>query len=179
MNIILFEAEEAASNLVSIEDRRSIHILKILKSSLGDRVRVGIINGKTGVGLIKKISGNKVTLEISLSGCVPKPPLTDLILALPRPIMLKRVLAQSTALGVRKIFLVNARKVEKSFFNSSLLQDGTYREYLIHGLEQSVDTILPTVTIHKRFKPFMEDELTKPADYQNRLIAHPDAKQNL
>ncbi|MCW8890709.1 MAG: 16S rRNA (uracil(1498)-N(3))-methyltransferase, partial [Sedimenticola sp.] len=46
-------------------------------------------------------------------------------------------------------------------------------EALILGLEQVKDTQLPQVSLHKRFKPFVEDEL--PALLQDKLglVAHP------
>lgn len=179
MNIILFEPHEVLPGPITINDRRSDHIIKVLQSTPGDRVRVGIVNGRTGVGIVQKISRKEVTLDLQINGPQPHRPCTDLVLALPRPIMLKRVLAQATALGVDRIFLVNAKKVEKSFFNASLLEENSCREYLIYGLEQAVDTILPEVTIHKRFKPFMEDELPKLIDYPGRYIAHPEARKNL
>ncbi len=179
MNIILFEPHEITTKQITIQDRRSTHIIKVLKSAPGDKVRVGIIDGGTGTGTITELSKQTVTLDIQITKPKPPPPNTDLILALPRPIMLKRVLAQATTLGVERIFLVNAKKVEKSFFSASLLEENSYREYLLKGLEQAVDTLLPKVTIHKRFKPFIEDELPKYGGYQNHLIAHPDTSKNL
>ncbi len=180
MNIILFEPHEAATNQITIHDRRSEHILKVLKSAPGDTVRVGIINGGSGSGIITETSDKSVTIKLQINNPEPPPrPLTDLILALPRPIMLKRVLAQATALGVGRIFLVNAKRVEKSFFHASLLEDESYRDYLIQGLEQSVDTLLPKVSIHQRFKPFIEDDLPELTDYPCRLLAHPNTKHGL
>ena len=179
MNIILFEAHETAANPVTIQDRRSVHIVKVLKAAPGDTVRVGIINGGLGTGSIIKISKQAVTLELRITEPRPPRPLTELILALPRPIMLKRVLAQATTLGVGRIFLINARRVEKSFFEASLLEEASYRDYLLQGLEQAVDTVLPKVSLHKRFKPFIEDELPELIDYPGRLIAHPQAPHGL
>lgn len=180
MNIILIDTNEIHDNTVVLEDRRANHILKILHSAIGDSLRIGIINGQTGLGYVEQLKQGQVTLTLDINGPFPKQPQTDLLLALPRPIMLKRVLVQATTLGVGQIFLTNAKRVEKSFFGASLLQEENYRPFLLHGLEQAIDTILPKVHIHKRFKPFMEDILAPKLDnYANRLIAHPNTAKNL
>jgi RsmE family RNA methyltransferase len=94
--------------------------------------------------------------------------------------MLKRILSQTASLGVSRIFLINANRVEKSFFNASLLHPSSYNKHLYHGLEQAVDTNLPEITIHPRFRPFVEDLLpTIISDYPVRLVAHPEAEATL
>lgn len=180
MNLILLFPHEIDNNRVILRDRRAEHISSVLKSQAGDIVRVGIVDGPTGKGHIVSISRREVILEINAGGPIPAIPLTDLILALPRPIMLKRVLAQASALGVGRIFLINANRVEKSFFNATMIKQHDFAEHLIHGLEQGMDTRLPEVTIHERFRPFCEDLLpTIINDYPVRLIAHPDTDQFL
>jgi RsmE family RNA methyltransferase len=131
-----------------------------------------------GEGLISAISRDEVMLQVRVD--TPPPPKLglSLILALPRPIMLKRVLAQATALGVDHIHLVNAGRVEKSFFEASPVKDNGFTPFLINGLEQAVDTMLPTVSVHPRFRPFIEDVMpTLPAG--RKLIAHPDGGEDL
>ncbi|MCB2181122.1 MAG: 16S rRNA (uracil(1498)-N(3))-methyltransferase [Desulfobulbaceae bacterium] len=174
MNIILFDKSEIQNNRVVLKDRRSKHIIKVLGSSQGDIVRTGIINGPTGTSKIISISKDSVELCTDHSGPLPEVPPTDLILALPRPIMLKRIFSQAATLGVGRIFLINANRVEKSFFSASLLQENNFYQHLLHGLEQAVDTRVPEVTIHSRFKPFVEDTLPQlNAAWNVRLVAHP------
>ena len=175
MNLILIDPQEVAQEQVILEDRRREHIRKILRSQVGDTVRVGIVNGLLGRGVILELNRERVVLRLTLDTPPPPPPTTDLILALPRPIMLRRVLAQATTLGVGRIFLINAKRVEKSFFNASLLQEEFYKEFLYQGLEQAGDTRLPTVHLFQRVRPFVEDHLPELARAcPLRLIAHPD-----
>ena len=99
--------------------------------------------------------------EIAFSLDQPPPgklPLT-LVLALPRPKMLRRILRTVGECGVRELHLINSYKVEKSFWQSPLLVEHTMRDYLLQGLEQASDTIVPEVQLHTRFKPFAEDLL--------------------
>lgn len=94
--------------------------------------------------------------------------------------MLRRILSQVTALGVGAIHLINASRVEKSFWEAGILQPEEYHNHLIQGLEQAVDTRLPDVQIHPQFKPFIEDlfpSYTK--TYHHLLLAHPAGGQQL
>ena len=185
MNLLLFESNEIKiDNTVRLQDRRSQHIIKVLGCKPGDIVRAGEINGPAGTGEILAIRGNgkdaEVVLRFSAQRDHPEPPAVDLIMGLVRPIMLKRVLAQAASLGVGRIFLINANRVEKSFFGATLLKNGNYRPYLLQGLEQAKDTRLPQVTIHERFKPFVEDFIPGVVgNYARMLVAHPEGSQNL
>ena len=181
MNLLLIKPEEIQTdNSVILKDRRHVHIRDILKSQAGDSLRIGVLNGPIGSGIIINIDRRQTLLNISLNSKLPSRPKTDLILALPRPIMLKRILAQAAALGVGHIYLINANRVEKSFFTSALIADNNFEEPLCYGLEQAMDTLLPEVSVHHRFRPFVEDLLPKIInDYQNRLLAHPASNENL
>jgi len=104
----------------------------------------------------------------------PKLPLT-LILALPRPKVLKRVLRSIGALGVPRVILLNCFRVEKSYWSSPALHPGSLREQLILGLEQARDTVLPEIVLRPLFKPFVEDELPAVIKGTLPLVAHPIA----
>lgn len=184
MNIILFEKNElAAGNRVVLHDHRAKHIVKILKSEPGESVRVGEVNGGMGTGEILTVQRKYpfvVELAVSLSDKLIVAPAIDLLLALPRPIMLKRILSQVTALGVGTIYLINANRVEKSFWDAGILQEKEYRPHLIHGLEQAVDTRVPKILIYRSFRLFVEDHLPKISDqYSSLVIGHPHSQKNL
>lgn len=183
MNIVLFESQEIVGNTVFLEGRRAQHIVKVLRAKPGDNVRVGCINGKMGCGVIKNSNPRQpysVVLEISLKQSPEPTPQIDIILALPRPVMFKRILRHATALGIGRLYVVNANRVEKSFWDASVMQESFYRKHLIRGLEQAVDTRLPTISFHKGFKPFVESTLPiMSSGYRNLLLAHPDVKSTL
>lgn len=178
MNLILIRADELNDCQVRLTDRRADHLRKILKVTVGDTVRVGIIDGLMGIGTVDDISKHAVVLTLQTNTAPPNKLELDLILALPRPIMLKRVLAQIAALGVNHLFLINASRVEKSFFEASPIKDEEFTPYLHNGLEQAVDTIVPTVSVHHRFKPFIEDTLPTIAAGR-KIIAHPVSATSL
>jgi RsmE family RNA methyltransferase len=185
MNLILFEPHEInADKTVHLDDRRSRHIINVLGSQPGERLKAGIVNGPIGSAEIISITKDRKTaaviLRFSAEEPVPQAPFCDLIVALPRPIMLKRILAQAAELGVRNIFLINANRVEKSFFQANLLKKEKYRQFLLHGMEQAKDTLMPEVSVHKRFRPFVEDFIpTIAKTYSRMLVAHPEAGEDL
>ena len=174
MNIILIAPEEVTDNQVTLTDKRAAHITNVLKADCGHTLRTGLINGPIGSSRVVALEKNAVTLATNHNGPPPAPPQTDLILALPRPIMLKRIFSQTATLGVGRIFLIKANRVEKSFFSASLLERKNFYPHLLHGLEQAVDTLVPKVSIHTRFKPFIEDYLPEIiTNYQEKIVAHP------
>jgi RsmE family RNA methyltransferase len=180
MNLILLHPRELTGQHVTLTGRRAEHIRKILRAAVGDTLRVGMLGGLLGTGCIREMAGNSVVLEVQLTSEPPPFPPTDLILAVPRPIMLKRVLAQAVSMGVSRIFLINANRVEKSFFSSTLIQSNDFTEPLCLGLEQAMDTRLPEISVHPRFRPFVEDLLPQLlSDCPIRLLAHPEGDQTI
>ncbi len=174
MNLVLIKPDEIKGDIIILSGRRCSHIRKILRARVNDTVKVGVINGNMGIGLITDMAADQITLRLTLDVLPPPRPLIDLILALPRPIMLKRILVQAVTMGVNHIHLINANRVEKSFFSASLVKDGEWYNYLLQGLEQAVDTRLPVLSVHRQFRPFVEDVLPgELVEVEHRLVAHP------
>ncbi len=183
MNIILAEAAEIVDGRLTVTDHRAEHIVRVLRAEIGDRLRIGLINGRRGIGTVAVLQQRppiSVTLALELGEAIGEIPPIDLILALPRPIMLKRILSQVTALGVGTIHLINAKRVEKSFWEAGLLLPDEYRVHLRHGLEQAVDTRMPEIRLHPRFRPFIEDFFPPlAAAYRFLVVADPAGDRRL
>ena len=174
MNLLLLEdADFVAADRVVLAGRRLKHLQEVHRAAVGDSLRVGRIGGLMGSGSLLELTEQHAVLQISLNQSPPaKLPLT-LLLALPRPKMLKRVLQTVSAMGVPRLILLNSYRVEKSFWQSPYLAPEAIREQLLLGLEQARDTILPEVRIEKRFKPFVEDQLPTLAAGTLGLTGHP------
>ena len=175
MNLILFTADELnAGAQLTLSDHRFTQIHSVHRSQLGDTVKVGEINGLIGTGTITFIDDQQVKLSVCLTDPPPqKIPLT-IILALPRPKMIRRIFRTIAELGAERLIIINSYKVEKSFWQSPAITKDKVRTYLTDGLQQSKDTQLPAIEFHKRFKPFVEDELTAIIDGKKALLAHPN-----
>ncbi len=174
MNLLLLEdADFVAADRVVLAGRRLKHLQEVHRAAVGDSLRVGRIGGLMGSGSLLELTEQHAVLQISLNQSPPaKLPLT-LLLALPRPKMLKRVLQTVSAMGVPRLILLNSYRVEKSFWQTPFLEPEAIREQLILGLEQARDTVLPEVVIEKRFKPFVEDQLPGIAADSLGLVGHP------
>lgn len=174
MNLLLLDdADFVAADRVILRDRRLTHLQDVHRAESGDRLRVGRLGGLMGEGRLLRLEANEAELQVSFDQAPPaKLPLT-LLLALPRPKMLRRVLQTVAAMGVPRLVLLNSYRVEKSFWQTPFLDPEAIREQLILGLEQARDTLLPEVIIEKRFKPFVEDRLPALAAGSLGLIGHP------
>ncbi|EJZ56097.1 RsmE [Pseudomonas fluorescens R124] len=174
MNLLLLEeADFIAADRVVLRDRRLTHMQEVHRSEVGDSLRVGRINGLMGSAELLRLEAGEAELRVSLDQSPPaKLPLT-LVLALPRPKMLRRVFQTVATMGVSKVILVNSYRVEKSFWQTPFLEPEAIRENLILGLEQARDTVLPEIIIEKRFKPFVEDRLPAISEGTLGLVGHP------
>lgn len=174
MNLILLHADELLSgNRVTLCDARFLHIRDVLRAGKGDSVKVGIVNGARGTALITTLEKDRVELQYHCAEAPPaKLPLT-VILALPRPKAARRLCRTIAELGAQKLILLNSYRVEKSYWQSPLLEPDKLHNYFIQGLQQAGDTTLPHIQIEKRFKPFVEDRLPEITRNTRALVAHP------
>jgi RsmE family RNA methyltransferase len=174
MNLILLsDSDFITPTRARLTDRRFVHIQEILKAEKGQALTVGKINGLMGQGEVVSQTSKAIELEVKLDTKPPEALPLTLILALPRPPMLKRILFSASMLGVKKIIILNFNRVEKSLWNSSSLKPQAMEEQLILGLEQAKDTVMPEIIIKKGFKPFVEDELPTLIKSKLALVAHP------
>jgi len=87
--------------------------------------------------------------------------------------VLKRLWAQLAALGVSRIHLTNAKRVERFYFDSHAIRKEVYRPRLIEGLSQVRDTHVPEVHVHKFFRKLVEEVLEEAHPHAKRLVADP------
>lgn len=179
MNLILLFKDDFTDggNKVRLAGRRLKHVLRVHRAKPGDELCIGLEGGGIGTGIVTHIDDNILEMDIELKKGPPASLSLTLVLALPKPKVLKRVLSSASAMGIKKIFLINSFRVEKSFWQSPVLDGETIKEQLILGLEQAKDTILPEVFLRNRFKPFVEDELPDIAGKTLRIVAHPTAPE--
>jgi RsmE family RNA methyltransferase len=174
VNLILLGADDVRTDgTARLSDRRAAHLLAVLKVAPGQAVRVGLVDGARGVGTVTSVADGAVELRCAFEAAPPPRPSVDLLLALPRPKVMRRLWAQLAALGVGQIIVTNAARVERHFFDTHVLTPECYRPLLIEGLQQASDTRLPTVSIHRQFKVLVEDHLDRLFPAGQRLVAHP------
>ena len=172
MNRILFEKGEISSGVATFGGVRAEHVLKVLHGEVGQILKTGEVDGPIGTGEITAIENGLVTVRLT-HDAEALAPWVDLILAPPRPRVMKRLLPQLASLGVGRIVLVGAKKVEKDFWGATLLKEEIYRPLLIDGLMQAGTTALPTISTVRNFRKWLRDDLDGEFTTSNRILAHP------
>jgi 16S rRNA (uracil1498-N3)-methyltransferase len=177
MNLILLFQDDFIDNtsIVRLQGRRLKHVLEVHRAAVGDELCVGILNGQIGFGRVTLLTQSVLEMDVRLERAPSVALPMTLILALPRPKVLRRVLRSVSSLGVKKVVLLNCFRVEKSFWQSPFLNESGIQEQLVLGLEQARDTVLPEVLLRPLFKPFVEDELPAVIKGTLPLVAHPNA----
>ena len=199
MNRILFEKDEIVDGVATFGGERAEHVLNVLHGEVSQVLKTGEVDGKIGTSEIVDIAqcpqrprcealanGSAVTAPRGedASGTVRITvtcthteksilPWVDLILAPPRPRVMKRLLPQLATMGVGRIFLVGAKKVEKDFWGATLLKPENYRPLLIDGLMQAGTSILPVLETRRNFRKFVKEELDALWPSAKRIVAHP------
>ena len=179
MNRILFEKDEIVDGIATFGGERAEHVMNVLHGEVGQILKTGEIGGFIGTGVItgitrplSSVSSPEITVACSHDKRSLRP-WVDLILAPPRPRVMKRLLPQLATMGVGRIFLVGAKKVEKDFWGATLLKPENYRPLLIDGLMQAGTSILPTLETRRNFRKFVKEELDTLWPEAKRIVAHP------
>lgn len=177
MNLLLINEDRLTDDTATLTDPRQLkHIQQHLKLNIGDSIKIGVRDGLKGTATVASLCDTALILENILLAEQPPPklPLT-LIIALPRPKVLRRLIMDAVTLGAERIILLHSYRVEKSYWQSPFLQQ--IDDYIQLGLEQAGDTVWPQVVLKQRFKPFVEDELPALCQDKIALVAHPYAQQ--
>ena len=179
MNIVLLEAEQTQSEFWKIDNPRQIqHLSQHVQLNAGDTLKVGIRNGERYLTEVISVSEQQIRIRPIQLEAIPAKLPVHLILALPRPKVLRRIIMDAVTLGVQRISLIHSYRVDKSYWQSPFLQH--LDDYVTLGLEQAGDTIEPEIQLYKRFKPFVEDVLpTFISDQKPAYVAHPYAEQQM
>ena len=177
MNLLLLEPPEVRPDGTSVVSTwRARHLRDVLRVQPGDKVRAGVVDGGIGTCTVVALDADTVTLQCTFD-VTPVRPSVDLLLALPRPKVMQRLWAQLAALGVGQIIVTNASRVERNYFDTHVLEPDNYRPLLLEGLRQARDTYLPVVSIHRRLKVLLEDDLDGRCPNGARLVAHPASRE--
>jgi 16S rRNA (uracil1498-N3)-methyltransferase len=173
--ILLFDDDFISGSRVRLTGRRLAHVSDVHRAAAGESLTVGIANGRIGRGTITNLSDDALEMDVALDRDPPSPLPLTVILALPRPKVLNRVIAAAASLGIKRIVLINAWRVEKSYWSSPRLTPENLWTKSILGLEQARDTVLPSIELRRLFRRFVEDELPSIALGTRALVAHPHA----
>lgn len=183
MNLLLLNPSHLSSSQNGMQ-RASItrpeyiaHVQTVLRAKVGDTIKLGVINGGIGTGEVAGLTSSIIAIDnIQLDQAPPAAITCTLVLALPRPKMLKRIIMHIVSMGIKELHLINAQRVEKSYWQTPLLEEEALNQQCIKALEQAKDTHMPSITLHNRFRPFVEDTLPGIIEGKAAWVAHPGSE---
>ncbi|WP_269913929.1 16S rRNA (uracil(1498)-N(3))-methyltransferase [Acinetobacter sp. HY1485] len=175
MNIVLLEPQSVLDIWSITEERQLVHLHTHLKVQVGDTLKVGFKNAKRYLVKVVHVEPHLIQVEPLYEESVPNKLPIHLVVALPRPKVLRRLIMDSVSMGVNRISLIHSYRVDKSYWQSPFLNQ--LDEYITLGLEQAGDTVFPDIQFYKRFKPFVEDVLS--TFEQPSYVAHPYATMTM
>jgi RsmE family RNA methyltransferase len=173
MNLLLLDPGDfQGEGRVVVRGRRAAHVHTVVRPKPGAALVIGVVDGPKGTGVVRSCTPDELIVDARLDAVTEPVPPIDLLLALPRPKVVRRLLTDIASLGVASIHLTNAWRVERSYFASPSLTPGAIDTALRRGLEQARATRLPRVHVHRRLMAFLEEVLPSMPPGR-RLLAHP------
>ncbi len=188
MNLLLLTSDDfrvgaddfrVGAGIALVRDDRHRHLVKVLRVAVGDELRVGMLGGRVGRAVVVAIAERSAELRVTLDQEPPPALGATLVLALPRPKFLGRILQCVAAMGVKRLVLTAAERVEKSFWQSSVVAPESVRRHLMLGLAQARDTVLPRVDMVGRFRDLVETTLPVLLSESRGWVAHGDGARAL
>ena len=168
MNLLLLASGE---HEIPTHDQRARHIRKVLRLSVGDTLRAGIVDGPVGVATIRESGPGGIRVDFEPTAD-PRPlPHVELLLGHPRPIVLRRLLRDLTAIGAGRIVVTVTELGEKSYYESNLWDDP--RTPMLEGAAQGGTTLLPELL---RAGSLTEAIETLASASPRRLMLHPESE---
>lgn len=175
MNLLLLEAGEIEGRRAVVTGRRARHAVGVIGARTGETLRVGVARGGVGRAVVERADPERLELEVGELSSPPPPPPVELVLALPRPKALSRLLQDAASLGVKRVDLVNAWRVSKTFFASHRLTPEALAEELVLGCEQGGHTWIPEIAVHPLLMPFLRGPLATRARERRLVVFDPRA----
>ena len=127
MNLLLLEpADFISDSKVTLGGRRLQHLLEVQRVSEGTSLRAGLVNGRIGEATVLRFTPQTAELAVVLSQPPPPALPVTLLLAMPRPKMLRRILQTVATMGVKQLYLVNSWRVEKSYWQKKPFANSCY-----------------------------------------------------
>ncbi|CAN5602001.1 16S rRNA (uracil(1498)-N(3))-methyltransferase [soil metagenome] len=171
MNLLLFEPTELCEGQCVLSDRRAAHLREVLGVRPGSIIKMGVLGGALGTGEVLTDDLSGIALRFTSTG-LPAPQMAlDLVLAMPRPKVLARVIEACAAFAIRRIDLTNAWRVDKSYLRSPKLAPAALAMDARLGAEQGGTTHLPEIHVHERLMALLDARFAEPG--AGRLLAHP------
>jgi 16S rRNA (uracil1498-N3)-methyltransferase len=166
--VVLKEREiDLESNTVELkkDDERYKHVRDVLKKTKeGDKFKVTVLNRGLGVGAVVDCGNESLRVEVKRdddgdgSELKKKNVEIRVLLACPRPKVLKRMLCHFAMFDIKCVYLFSAEKTERCYFQSDALKEETIEREFTRGVEQNaVSYTFPRVAKCRGLREVLEE----------------------
>src|SRR5437867_13280677 len=101
MNLILLEERDRRTgSRFRLDGDRARHVREVLRAEPGRALRVGLLEGPLGTAEVVSLGESSVEIECAFEAAPPPRPPLDLVLAIPRPKSLRKLLPEVAAPGL-------------------------------------------------------------------------------
>jgi len=153
VNLLLLEETDQRAEGFVVEGARAHHLLGVMGVGVGDEVWAGLSDGPKGRLRITATDGGVVRLAGTLDVPSERPRL-HLVLAVPRPKFLRKLVPQVCAIGLTRLDLLRSWRVPRTYLGSpSLAPEGLQTE-IDEGRAQGQWTHRVPVRFWPRFEDF-------------------------
>ena len=170
MNLLLLDGDQPSA-------RQCRHLIEVLGVDVGRRVRVGRRRGGRGWARVTAVDGERVELAVEDLEEPAWRPRDSLVVAVPRPKVVPRLVAAAASLGIDRLDLTRAWRVDKSYLGSPALAPGALDAAAVLGCEQGGHTWVPEIRVHRLFSPMLRG--LEIDDSALALVAHPGADRSI
>lgn len=174
-SVILLPEELLDGGIAQVLGQRALYLFETHELKEGLEVKASLLGDKCGTAFVRKASREEIELELKLTHAAPPRAKIILIVAVPRPQTIKKVIQFAATAGVEELHFIKTLNVEKSYLQSKALLPEVIQHELIKGLEQTCDSIPPKIEIHRSYRQFSSavlPELCARHESSARFIAH-------
>lgn len=160
MNSAIILPEELSNpTLAHIRGKRALYLFETHELRTGLVVQASILGGRRGTAEVLSAKADEIILRLSMGLQARERTRITLIVAVPRPQTVKKVVQLASCLGVTSLHFIKAKNVEKSYLQSKSLKEESLKFEVIKGLEQSYDSMPPEIEIHPEYWRFRKEVL--------------------
>lgn len=152
--LIVYPDELGSDGVVRLIGDRARRALERHGLTVGANVTAGLRFGGLGRATVVSVAVEDVHLTFEHQRPAPPRFPAELIVAVPRPQTVKKIVHLAVTLGLTHLHLVRTLKTVKSYLASSVLFPESLESEVLEGLEQGVDTVSPEIAIYPSFENF-------------------------
>ena len=158
-SLIILPEELRRDGRAVVSGTRALYLYETHELKVGVTVKASLYGGKRGHANVLEAQRDYVELDVIFDIDAPVRSPISLIIAVPRPQTIKKVVQYAATIGIQSIHFIKTYNVEKSYLQSKSLSPEALNFEVIKGLEQTFDSIAPAIHVHKNYSIFMNTVL--------------------